>query len=420
MLNVVPNLIVLCRIASVVNWLWSKVGLSRREKLSKMDSVVRAVIEAIHSSPTRAVLCLSGGASQALGWLLSVPRASSTVLEATFMYSRASMVQLLGKVPTQSVCRETADEIALEAYNRALELSMPGMQVAGIGFTGVLASIPPKRGDHRCFVSARTQNGLWQYDLTLAKGHRDRYGEDYLTSCLLVKTLANVCGTIDDIPLDLKEGIEKLRETKLVYSEEEQLQQLLSGKICMINFSDRVNSPTSGTRRVVLSGSFNPLHDGHVKLLDAACSLREGGLPCYELSAINADKPPLGLTDIKERSNQFRSGNTLVVTNQPYFFKKAELFPDSTFVVGADTALRLLDPKYYGNSKVRMVEVMLGIRKLGCDFLVAGRKVDEAFKVLADVEVPTEVEGMFQEIPLSLFQSDLSSTQLRAQARQQG
>ena len=29
-----------------------------------MDTAVRAVIEAIHSSPTHAVLCLSGGAAQ--------------------------------------------------------------------------------------------------------------------------------------------------------------------------------------------------------------------------------------------------------------------------------------------------------------------------------------------------------------------
>lgn len=28
----------------------------------------------------------------------------------------------------------------------------------------------------------------------------------------------------------------------------------------------------------------------------------------YEISAINADKPPLGLSDIKERLKQFRSG----------------------------------------------------------------------------------------------------------------
>lgn len=30
------------------------------------------------------------------------------------------------QVPTQSVCQETADEIAMAAYNRALKLSMPG------------------------------------------------------------------------------------------------------------------------------------------------------------------------------------------------------------------------------------------------------------------------------------------------------
>lgn len=378
-----------------------------------MDSVVRAVIEAIHSSPTQVVLCLSGGASQALGWLLSVPRASSTVLEATIPYSRASMVNLLGKVPAKSVCRETADEIALAAYNRALKLSMPGVQVAGVGFTGALASIPPKRGDHRCFVSARTQTGIWQYDLTLAKGYRDRYGEDYLTSCVVVKTLADVCGVLDEVPLGLRDGIEELRATKVVYSEEEQLQQLLSDQICMIHLSGDSNSCSWGTRRVVLSGSFNPLHDGHIKLLDTACSLREGGFPCYEMSAINADKPPLVLSDIKERLKQFRPGKTLVVTNQPYFYKKAELFPDSTFVVGVDTAIRLLDPKYYGHSKVRMLEVMEGIRQLGCDFLVAGRNVDGAFTVLSDIQVPAQVQNMFQEIPESLFQSNLSSTQLR-------
>ncbi|KAG0619837.1 hypothetical protein M758_4G169600 [Ceratodon purpureus] len=383
--------------------------------MSKMDSVLRAVIEAIHSSPTQFVLCLSGGASQVLGWLLSVPGASRTVLEATIPYSRASMVQLLGKVPTQSVCRETADEIAMAAYNRALKLSMPGTQVAGIGFTGALASVPPKRGDHRCHVSARTQTGLWRYDLVLAKGYRDRYGEDYLTSCVTIKTLADVCGVSEDVPLVLQEGTEELRQAKVVYSEEEQFEQLLSGQICMIKFSGDSNSTSGGTRRVILSGSFNPLHDGHIKLLDAACRLREGGLPCYEISAINADKPPLGLADIKARSKQFHSaGKPLVVTNQPYFYKKAELFPDSTFVVGVDTALRLVDPKYYGNSTDRMLEVMEGIKQLGCDFFVAGRTVGGTFQVLSDVQIPDKIQSMFQKIPE--FRVDLSSTQLRQAA----
>jgi hypothetical protein len=38
-------------------------------------------------------------------------------------------------------------------------------------------------------------------------------------------------------------------------------------------------------------------------------------------------------------------------------------------------------PKYYGESKTRMLEVLLGIHQQGCDFMVAGRKVDGRFKV---------------------------------------
>lgn len=62
------------------------------------EGCLRAVVEAIHSSPTQAVLYVSGGASQALGHLMSVPGASNTVLESVVPYSRMSIIQLLGKV----------------------------------------------------------------------------------------------------------------------------------------------------------------------------------------------------------------------------------------------------------------------------------------------------------------------------------
>ncbi|XP_022887387.1 uncharacterized protein LOC111403206 [Olea europaea var. sylvestris] len=118
-----------------------------------MDSCVRAVVEGIHSSPTQAVVYLSGGASQALGWLMSVPGASNTVLEAVVPYSRMSMIQLLGKVPAKFASRQTAEDMALLAYNRALKLSQPGYPALGVGFSGSLASTRPKLGDHRyCFV----------------------------------------------------------------------------------------------------------------------------------------------------------------------------------------------------------------------------------------------------------------------------
>ncbi|KAL3695140.1 hypothetical protein R1sor_008791 [Riccia sorocarpa] len=397
---------------------------SGNARFQQMDTVLRAVVEAIHASPTQAVLCLSGGASQALGWLLSVPRASSTVLEVTVPYSRIAMLQFLGKVPAQYTSKETAEDIALAAYNRALRLAIPGVPVAGIGFTGALVSATPKRGEHRCYVAARTQKGLWEYNLTLSKGKRDRVGEDEVTSRILIKagtsgvegltSLADVCGVDLEFPLGLDDAFEKLNVSNKQYTEDEHLNQLIEGKVSIISFI-KSQGLVSGGRKVILPGSFNPLHEGHIKLLEVACSMCEGSIPCFEISAINADKPPLSLPEIKKRVKQFQDrGKTVILTNQPYFYKKAELLPDSTFVIGVDTAVRLINTKYYDGSHEKMLEVLLGIQNLGCDFLVAGRKVGETFQVLSDLSVPEPVQKLFRGIDANTFRVDISSSELRA------
>jgi hypothetical protein len=57
---------------------------------------------------------------------------------------------------------------------------------------------------------------------------------------VVLQARADVCGESGDVPLGLQEGVEELRQTEVVYSEEEQLQQLLSHQICMINLSGAV------------------------------------------------------------------------------------------------------------------------------------------------------------------------------------
>ncbi|KAF6137397.1 hypothetical protein GIB67_036434 [Kingdonia uniflora] len=154
------------------------------------DGWIRVLVEAIHSSPTQSVLYLAGGASQALGWLMSVPGASNTILEAVVPYSRVSMTQLLSKTPTQFTSQQTVEELSLRAYNRALKLSTkPGFPVLGVGFTGSLASLDPKRGDHRFYLSTRTSDRLWVSKVTLSKGLRTREQEDKVSSQLLVKRM---------------------------------------------------------------------------------------------------------------------------------------------------------------------------------------------------------------------------------------
>ncbi|XP_019102615.2 uncharacterized protein LOC104908499 isoform X2 [Beta vulgaris subsp. vulgaris] len=329
-----------------------------------------------------------------------------------------SMIQLLGKIPSQFADMRTAEELALVAYNRALKICKPGCPVLGVGFTGSLATTRPKQGDHRFHMCTRTSNRLSLSTVTLSKGLRTREDEEIISSQFLLKAIASASKAPADFTTELNE-FDVCTETESLFKEDEELEQLLSGKICfkVYNFTSE-RQALSAERKIVLPGSFNPLHEGHLQLMDVASSLLGDGYPCFELSAVNADKPPLTVSQIKERVKQFEmAGKTIIVSNQPYFYKKAELFPGSAFVVGADTVVRLIDPKYYDGSYDRMIDVLCQCKSTGCIFIVGGRNVDGVFKVLEDINVPDVLKDMFIPIPSDKFRMDISSTELRRRLR---
>lgn len=161
----------------------------------------------------------------------------------------------------------------------------------------------------------------------------------------------------------------------------------------------------------ILSGAFNPLHEGHAALRHASAEWL-GEAVCFELPVCNADKPPLDLPEIERRRNQF-AGYLLALTNAATFADKASLFPGTVFVVGVDTAERILQPQYYGGSTARMLRALQAIRRVHCRFLVAGRKLDGAFYTLDDLTVPEAVADLFETLPPDRFRHDLSSTEIR-------
>jgi hypothetical protein len=164
-------------------------------------------------------------------------------------------------------------------------------------------------------------------------------------------------------------------------------------------------------RPALLPGSFNPLHHGH-ELLAQAAAAQTGREVTFEISVANVDKPALGEDDVLARVDQFRGTARVLLTRAPTFVEKGRLFPGAVFVLGWDTAVRLVEPRYYGGED-ELRRAFQELRTLGCRFIVGGRTVEGAFRTLADIRLPEEFAPMFEAIPESRFRADVSSTALR-------
>ena len=164
-----------------------------------VDAELRALVERIHGAPLQAALVASGAGSQAIAWLLGVPGASRTVLEASVPYARQAMVDYLGREPAEYASAETAVALAEAARERASRQREGEAPVAGLACAATIATDRPKRGEHRAFVALASDRGTSLATLVLEKGARDRDGEEDVVSRLILDIFARECG-IEDRP----------------------------------------------------------------------------------------------------------------------------------------------------------------------------------------------------------------------------
>jgi hypothetical protein len=376
-----------------------------------MNEATQTLIAALHRAERQYVLALTGGGSGAAAQLLRVPGGSRTILEIIVPYSEQALADFLGRDVTRHCSAESSRAMAFRARDRARWLA-PEHRVLGLGCTASLVTDRPKQGDHRVHVSWCAGSRLATHSLVLTKGARDRPAEESVVDLVILNALAEGLSVGAKLSFPLLPGEELCVEHESVPGPEAFFEGTRS--TCWIMPDGQ--SAEKATPAAILPGSFNPVHEGHWGLAATAERLI-GSQVAFELSVTNVDKPELNEQEVRRRLAGLLNHGPVVLTRAATFLDKARIFPGVVFVVGADTAWRIVEPRYYGNDPQAVVRALGEIRELGCRFLVAGRPDASGKYIRAeDVPWPAEFRDMIATIPPDTFHVDISSTQLRGQA----
>jgi hypothetical protein len=371
--------------------------------LRQLNASWPQTIAAMHGSGRKAVLAITGGGSGAIAELLRVPGGSRLLVEALVPYDARALTEFLGFEPAQACSVE--------------KLAPTGALLLGLGATAGLVTDRPRQGEHRCHIAVASTSGTEVSSIVLAKGRRDRAAEEDLVARAVVLCLARGCG-VDAPSPEILLGDDERYTTGSAAGTSDPIDRLIAGSLDRVTaWPDGRLAPTAPAPGVVLPGSFDPLHEGHLLLARVAEGIRQQPV-AFEISVTNVDKPPLDSGEVRSRLAQFAGRARVELTRAPTFLEKTRLLPGVTFVVGADTAERLVAARYYGGDEARMAAALREIADRGSSFLVAVR-ADSAGRVrsLSDVAVPPPFAHLFTAIPETRFRLDSSSSDIRARRR---
>lgn len=382
------------------------------------------MIASLASADRRLAMVATGGGTLAIPHLVTTPGASGVVLDAQVPYARRAVDRLLGGPQDSYAGVRTARRLAAAAWERAILLDGADPEAAGgaparavgLAVTGSLRTTRPKRGQHRIAAAVQTLAGTCSVEVLLAKDARSRADEELLAAAVALDLLAEAVGLPAECrthPTSILRPDERIARDAVAAPPG--WRELLGG-LRPVAAADGPAMPTPEC--LVFPGSFDPLHEGHRLMATLAEEIAERPLS-WEISVTNVEKPLLDYVSIRDRAAQF-PGQRLWLTRAARFREKLAIFPQATFVMGADTYARLADPRFYGGSAAGVEEAVEASATQAGGLIVFGRVRDGAFEDAGHIDAPQRLRDISYFVSQREFRLDISSTELRRQEAARG
>jgi len=367
-------------------------------------------VETVLQSGVRLALASTGGGGELISWLLNHPGASRAIVEAQVPYSQQALEDYLGYAGPHRVKEQTARDMAGRAFQRAALFTGEDNDIIGVGCTAALATSRQRRGADRVCVALRLAREYRFYTLHFEAGAADRLEQEEVLSRLTLEAIVAACG--GEAAGATLPGYARLSLRSLAL--DDPLGLLLDGELDLIevNADGEISAEVERRNRLLCPGSFNPLHEGHQRLALVAGQL-SGRQPSLELSIANVDKPALTRTEVETRLADIRGRLPVILTRVPTFLQKARFFGGCHFAIGYDTAVRILQAKYYEGGEEGLAAALGELTAEKCCFWVAGRLEQGHYRTLDDLDIPKRDAALFAGISEEAFRLDISSTELR-------
>jgi hypothetical protein len=372
--------------------------------------LIRGIVTA--GGNNRIQVCATGAAVDLISDLVRLPGASTTVTGGQVPYHQTQVADLIGYTPSRSVSEETAVGLAQSAYLAAQRSAVLSgdfeknetLNVIGLGITGAVATSRERRGLDHVWIAVRSATGVKTGHFVFEKGagEDDRAIQNELAGLLALNALAAEVGS----PQATASLLGKVSVERGLLSEHGL--RLLPRPRANVEFSEpiliqpdgTVGDPSSlrGDDLLMYPGSFRSFHCGHdLAALNAAQV--SGKRVVFEISATNADKAPIDTAELSRRVDQFHGRYPVLVTpNTPLFVDKSLAYPVGTgFVIGYDTAERLLDSRFYRDHE-HLTESLATFRQRGNTFYVLGRTCDGTYKTILDLPEYGANRDLFRQL----------------------